>query len=579
MKEQCIMPAFPGYSPPVVDNRARFFFIRLFMKFGMKNPYEEPKDVFSPEFLRKKAQEVRGVRGKIEHYLKQIRLLVGELSDLWQNGVQDSFISEMGSLRNSLRDYSELVEEYAALLDYAAAELESDPAAAKKYAVLSERSEDPIPVAFKSTPDLKRTREDEPADIPFGIHSQRQVESGKSLKDIAAGLLSRIGLMKGDKDTRTQRTIRSLKLYALEMRSALTQYSFNVGKMKHFAEEMTRLWENASQLTLVEELGDMESPVKDFANIIDEYAMLLDLAAQELSSQELAADKASVLDGEDGPVAVVLSDISYLRRSRIDLKAFDPYYERTQTGVSTEIISSRKNAEYLYNVYREHIELVKYIGMKRTVELPREIDGLPVTHIGLDCFAMAWRVRFISITIPDSVTTVYHGAFRGCQYIRELRLPKSLKYIGNYAFAFIRDLEHVEIPDGVVSLGMGAFRNCDGLKEIVIPDSVLRIGNDCFYTCKSLETAVIGDGVVNIDGWAFRGCEHLSRVIIGKGVENIGESAFYDDVLLMRLDIPENVKSIGEHAFYHRRGMMLGVRLGSAADRYARDFKHKYEFI
>ena len=122
--------------------------------------------------------------------------------------------------------------------------------------------------------------------------------------------------------------------------------------------------------------------------------------------------------------------------------------------------------------------------MYRAVEVPRELDGLPVTHIGLDCFALAWRVRFVSITIPDSVTTIYHGAFRNCQYIREFKLPKSLRYIGNYAFAFIQDLEHIAIPDGVVSLGMGAFRNCDNLKEISIPDSVLRIGNDCFYCCR-----------------------------------------------------------------------------------------------
>jgi hypothetical protein len=48
---------------------------------------------------------------------------------------------------------------------------------------------------------------------------------------------------------------------------------------------------------------------------------------------------------------------------------------------------TRKNAEYLYNVYEDHVELVKYIGLKKTVEIPAELDNLPVTHIGLDCFA------------------------------------------------------------------------------------------------------------------------------------------------------------------------------------------------
>jgi hypothetical protein len=566
-----------GTQAPVYDDRMRFFFIRLFMKFGMKNPYEEKKDVFSPEDMKEKAREIRAIRSKCDHYLLHLRYLVGDLGALWQNKIQTALTAELGSIRNSLADYSDLLEEYAALADYVALQLASDPALVKKFAQVSEQEGEPVPYAFSTAPELKHLRENEGADIPFGLPGMR-AEPKKSVAEMIGAFILKLGLRKSDKDSKTQRLIQNLKYNALELRSAISQYNFNVSKMKYIIESMTKLWENAYQSNLIEELENMESPVKDFSNIIDELATLMDMAAQELDTRKIDVDKASVLDGESGPVTIELSSIPYLRR-RIDLKAYDPYFERTQVGVSTVVTASRKNAEYMYNVYEDHIEIVKYIGLRRTLELPRELDGLPVTHIGLDCFAMAWRVRFISITIPESVTTIYHGAFRGCSYIREVNLPKSLKYIGNYAFAFIRDLERIAIPEGVVALGMGAFRNCEGLKEIVIPASVLRIGNDCFYTCKSLERAVIGDGVVNIEDWAFRQCEHLSSVVISKSVVNIGESAFYDDVLLMRLDIPENVEKIGDNAFYHRRGMTLGVHIGSAADRYARAFHHKYEFI
>jgi hypothetical protein len=316
-----------------------------------------------------------------------------------------------------------------------------------------------------------------------------------------------------------------------------------------------------------------------FSNLAEEYAALLDLAAQELETRRIDADKSSVLDdGTDGPVTIVLGDIPYLRRGRVNLKAHDPYFERTQAGVATEVSASRKSAEYIYNVYPDHVELVKYIGLKRTVEIPAELDGLPVTHIGFDCFAMAWRVKFVSIAIPDTVTTIYHGAFRGCTYIREIKLPPGLKYIGNYAFAFLTDLEHIEIPESVVSLGMGAFRNCFGIKSVTIPNETLRIGNDCFYGCKNLETVTIGKNVVDIDDWAFRMGEHLQKVDIGENVDKIGESAFYDCIRLERLDIPEKVTRIGDAAFYHRRGMTLGVAAGSVAEKYAVDHKHKYVY-
>lgn len=412
-----------------------------------------------------------------------------------------------------------------------------------------------------------------------GMAGFRRPESNKALKFFFIRLLMKFGMKNPYEKEKTALTPALLREKALEMRSIRSQHDYYVRKMNYLAEELKGLWTNDIQSSFLEELENMQASLADYSNLTDEYAALLDLAAQELETNNVDADRASVLTGGDGPVTIVLSDIPYLKRSRIDLKAYDPYFERTQTGVSDEIVTSRKNADYLYNVYADHVELVKYIGLKRTVEIPAELDGLPVTHIGLDCFAMAWRVRIVSVTIPEPVTTIYHGAFRGCYTIREVKLPKTLKYIGNYAFAFLPELEAIDIPQGVVSMGMGAFRGCTELRSVVVPDSTLRIGNDCFYGCKNIERFVIGNGVVDLDAWALRSCDHLFDVTMGNQIINIGESAFYDCIMLNRLDIPETVANIGETAFYHRRGMTLGVRPGSVAEQYAQENKLKYEHI
>ena len=392
--------------------------------------------------------------------------------------------------------------------------------------------------------------------------------------------LMKFGMKNPYEKEKVQVTPALLKEKALEIRSIRSQHDYYIQKMNYLVTELQELWTNDIQTSFVEELEQMQSALKDFSNLTDEYASLLDMAAQELESHQIDSDKSSVLDnGMDGPVTIVLGDIPYLRRGRINLKAFDPYYERTQTGVSTEVTTSRKNSEYLYNVYSDHVEIVKYIGLKRTVEIPAQIDGLPVTHIGFDCFAMAWRIKFVSITLPDTVTTIYHGAFRGCSFIREMKLPSGLRYIGNYAFAFLTDLEHIEIPESVVSLGMGAFRNCFGIKSVTIPNETLRIGNDCFYGCKNLEAVTIGKNVIEVDDWAFRMGEHLQSVQLGDNVSKIGESAFYDCIRLDRVDIPEKVEKIGDAAFYSRRGMTLGVKEGSTAEQYAVDNKIKYEYV
>lgn len=409
----------------------------------------------------------------------------------------------------------------------------------------------------------------------------RRAESNNNLKFFLIRLAMKFGFKNPYEKEKPALTPILLKNKALDMRSIRSQFDYYAQKMNYLAEELEKTWANDIQSSFIEELGNMQSSLKDYSNLMDEYATLLDMASEELETQTVDQDKASVLSGgSDGPVTVVLSNIPYLKRSRIDLRAYDPYFDMTQDGVSTDISTSRKNAEYLYNVYDDHVELVKYIGLKRTIEVPAELDGLPVTHIGLDCFSMAWRVKFVRITIPEPVTTIYHGAFRGCQTIRELKLPKTLKYIGNYAFAFLTNLEHIELPENVVSFGMGAFRNCISLKSVEIPEKTLmRIGNDCFYGCKNLESVTIGSKVVEINGWAFRACEHLVSVTMGDNVTRIGESAFYDCVLLNRIDIPEKVENIGDAAFYHRRGMTLGVTEGSLAEQYAVENKHNIVYI
>jgi uncharacterized protein YukE len=402
-------------------------------------------------------------------------------------------------------------------------------------------------------------------------------EPNKRTKFLIVKLLMKLGMKNPYLQDKVQLSPLQLKEKALDMRSIRSQFDYYVSKMQYLIDDLDNLWQNDIQSSFIDEFEGMRGQLKDFSNLADEYATLLELAAQELETSSVDMDKASVLSkGTDGPVNIVLSNIPYLKRSRIDLKAYDPYYESTQVGVPTDVRASRKNADYIYNVYDDHIELVKYVGLKRSVDIPREIDGLPVTHIGLDCFALAWRVRFVSITIPDTVTTIYHGAFRGCQHIKDVKLPDSLTYIGNYAFAFLTDLQQIEIPEGVMSIGMGAFRNCDSLLSAKIPESTLRIGNDCFYRCKNLECVDIGNSVVNIDGWAFRMCEHLSSVTIGKSVVNIGASVFYDCMMLMELSVPDQVEEIGDAAFYHRRGMTLDVSEGSAAECYARENKVKY---
>jgi uncharacterized protein YukE len=127
---------------------------------------------------------------------------------------------------------------------------------------------------------------------------------------------------------------------ALQLRSVKSQFQYYYQKIKYMSDELAELWENDIQTSFIDEIDGALPALRDFAELADEYAALLDLAAQELRSKSVDIDKSSVFGGE-GPVSITLTDIPYLNRSRIDLKAYDPYFQETQDGVATDVRDSR----------------------------------------------------------------------------------------------------------------------------------------------------------------------------------------------------------------------------------------------
>lgn len=95
-----------------------------------------------------------------------------------------------------------------------------------------------------------------------------------------------------------------------------------------------------------------------------------------------------------------------------------------------------------------------------------------------------------SVIIPDGVTAIGSGAFRGCGGITS-----------------------ITIPCGVTSIGDCAFYGCDGLINVRIPDSVTSIGKYAFCCCGSLTSIEVSDNVASIGEGAFGGCSRLRRIV------------------------------------------------------------------
>lgn len=188
-----------------------------------------------------------------------------------------------------------------------------------------------------------------------------------------------------------------------------------------------------------------------------------------------------------------------------------------------------------------------------------------------------------STIIPESVTRIESGAFRGRSGLTSVVIPESVEYIGTGAFSGCSGLETITVEEGnkrydsredcnaiietvnhciisgcknttfpqsVSCIGEKAFSGCSNLKNMVIPETVTAIGSGAFSGCSSLTSVTVPGSVAVVDASVFSGCSSLTNVEMKHGVTRICWHAFYKCGSLRQVSIPESVTEIEWYSFY-----------------------------
>jgi hypothetical protein len=210
--------------------------------------------------------------------------------------------------------------------------------------------------------------------------------------------------------------------------------------------------------------------------------------------------------------------------------------------------------------------------------------SLPQSLTGIGIYAFQGCNNLTTIKWSDSLKEIRYWAFYGCSSLDlDIDLP-NLEAIGDAAFwgTAIRkvlnlgkitslpsskwnegcfygcqSLRAVLLPETLKELGMATFRDCNSLNDINLPSSITKVGDSSFYNCTSLA----------IDDLSLPNLESLSKsafygVKINK-ISNLGKitsipqhtndscpGTFGDPNWLEELILPDTLVSIGS------RGLM-----------------------
>ena len=211
-----------------------------------------------------------------------------------------------------------------------------------------------------------------------------------------------------------------------------------------------------------------------------------------------------------------------------------------------------------------------YTGKETALKIPDTIDNYTVVAIGKFAFSMQADLQenLVSVTIPDSVTTIDEDAFWACTSLVHVELPAHLKTLGHEAFGSCTALTEITIPassievnnsftcspfkgctnlkniyfeNGITKIPDQLFSNCPGITKIDIPDTVTEIGYQSFCNASNLVSVEIPDSVTVIQIQAFQDCKKLVDINLPKDLETLGSEALKNCKALTKINIPANI--------------------------------------
>lgn len=279
--------------------------------------------------------------------------------------------------------------------------------------------------------------------------------------------------------------------------------------------------------------------------------------AIESENPEVAAEEAPEDNTEIGEESSAEDEEDVTEGEKILPEPSEDSSEEPQEDYQVE--SSAENAsygDYTYTQSNGEITITKYTGAAEIVEIPVQIDGMPVTTIGRRAFQNCSSM--IELTIPNGITFIDREAFRDCTNLEKLYYDCTLEKIGTNIFSGCSKLTMAYLGENAASIGtndtgtvfgpaLEAFFVDEKNQKLTAIDGVLYwIREDGNYSlalypvAKKQERFAVSNTVSGISGGALCGNPYLKQIVIN------GEKLTIEKEAMCNLSALEKITFSGE---------------------------------
>lgn len=214
----------------------------------------------------------------------------------------------------------------------------------------------------------------------------------------------------------------------------------------------------------------------------------------------------------------------------------------TIEGINADqFVTTKKNDEYKYDVYENHIEIVEYLGNEKRVEIPSEIDGLKVCRIVGFCKNEhdEWNVE--EVVIPDSVVSLKNEVSSSLfgNGISNLVIPNTVKELSEWSI--FETQWYYDLSDEFCIVGDGILIKCnlkdDNLTHLKYPDGIKKV---CANNWRCL-------------GFNKRKDAKIAQITFPEGCTEINVAIPFSDAEgyrnIEKINIPNSVKKVSYNTF------------------------------